>query len=208
MPKSLSAQVNDFAVWENISLEKLLSNKTSINLNQKVRVTENASEFRYACVDFGLTHKFNKHWSASIDYVLVEKMQNVEFWSSRHRLYFDVVYKKKIRFLHFYWHPMIQSQVQDVYSSETGKIPEYVLRNKITLKYDIHRYTPYIAGELNYKAFSPLRQADRARYFVGCFYDLDEFNQLEMYYLLEKHFNINKASTNYVLGVGFSHTFY
>ena len=202
------AQMNDFALWENISFEKLINSKTTIHLNHEGRINENASHFYYAYADAGLTYKINKHFNASLDYVFVEKQLYNEFWSTRHQFYGDIIYKKTIKSFRFYVRSMIQGQVQDIYSSETGKIPGYYFRNKITLKYDLRRYTPYVALESYNKVNLPgIEITDRFRYFAGCFYELDISNELELYYLLERHININNPKTNYILGIGFGHLF-
>lgn len=205
------AQENDFAIWENIYLEKILPHKTTIHLNHEGRIKENASQFNYAYADVGITKKINKYFHFSFDYVFMEKALNTSFWSTRHQLYADVVYKYNRKSFRYYLRSMLQAQTQDIYSSESGSIPSYYLRNKIIVKYCLRRYTPYMATEFYYNLNSNSKlgkQFDRARYFAGCFYELDKANEVEIYYLFENHFNVNHSDNNYILGLGFSHTFY
>jgi hypothetical protein len=106
---------------------------------------------------------------------------------------------------------MYQQQYQDLYSSDLGRYPENYLRNKLTLKYSFqkypfYRFEPYLASELYYhmdnnNIYGP--QFDRLRYFSGVFYSFNKSNKLELYYLIEKNFNINNPPTNYVIGIGY-----
>ena len=205
---SAFAQVNDFALWENIYLEKPVNKNTAIHLNHEGRINENASQFYYTYADVGLTYKINKHFNATLDYVFIEKQLNTKFWSARHQFYGDIGFKKNIKSWRFYLRTMVQSQVQDIFSSETGKIPSYYFRNKMTVKYNLGRYCPYLAGELYNKLSLPIiENPDKFRCFAGCFYELDKSNEIELYYLLEKQINVNNPNTNFVAGIGFAHLF-
>jgi hypothetical protein len=207
------AQVNDAALWENIYLEKNIRPKLLIHLNHEGRITNNITQFHFAYADLGITYKFNKSFHVSLDYVIIEKKlinkNQMEVLSTGHQFYVALTYKKKIKPFVFSFREILQAQYQDVYSSDKGKVPGTYARSKITVKYDLNRFTPYIAGEIYYKLYNPrIYQANRYRCFAGIFYQLNKINELELYYLFEKHFNENNPKTNYVIGVGFSHFFY
>jgi hypothetical protein len=212
------AQQQDAALWENIYLEKPITPRVCIHLNHQGRITENITQFHYAYADFGVTYRFNKNFHATVDYVFVEKYLNKSGYSNRHQFYIALTYKQKINSFVFYYRHMFQEQVQDIYSSDIGRIPVFFSRSKITLKYKLDRFTPYIASELYVKILETPKAGhlsepygahpNRVRYFAGSFYRLNKLNELEFYYLIEKHFNENNPLTNYVIGIGFAHTFY
>ncbi|MGZ4034895.1 MAG: DUF2490 domain-containing protein [Bacteroidia bacterium] len=210
---------NDAALWENIYLEKNLTPRIILHFNHEGRITENITQFHYGYGDLGITYKFGKSFHATIDYVYVGKYLDKSGFSNRHQFYIAGTYKKKItKSLVFSFREMFQEQVQDIYSSEIGRLPVYFSRSKATFKYKLNRFTPYIASELYVKLLEPARtghlsapygpHANRVRYFAGIFYELNRVNEVELYYLIEKHFNEYNPQTNYVIGVGFAHTFY
>jgi hypothetical protein len=214
------AQKNDAAVWENIYLEKQITPRFKIHLNHEGRITENITQFRYGYADFGVSYKFNKNFHTSIDYVFVEKYLDKSGLSYRHQYYISFTYKKKVDPFIIYFRQMFQDQVQDIYSSSLGKLPVYFSRSKVTIKCELNRYTPYIASELYVRLSEPYSNnpesvsqpngihANRVRYFAGFFYELNKMNFVELYYMIEKHFNENDPLTNYVIGIGYAHEFY
>lgn len=213
-------QTKDAAVWENIYLQKHLTPRWVIHFNHEGRITKNVSQFHYGYGDFGLTYKFNKNFHATVDYVFVAKYLEKSGLSNRHQTYVALTYKKKIRPFVFSYRQMLQEQVQDIYSSELGKLPAYFSRSKLTIKWELNRFTPYVASELYVRlseayAKDPEHRtqpygphANRMRYFAGCFYELNKMNLVEAYYLIEQHFNENNPATNYVIGIGYAHEFY
>jgi hypothetical protein len=207
---------NDAGLWENIYLEKKFTSKWNVHLNHEGRMNQNITNFYYAYADVGITYKFTKHIKVMADYVWLEKIpQKSSFWSIRHQGYAAIVFKQKIGSFAISDRTMAQVQYSDVYSSEKGMLPDYRLRNKLTVKYNNNsRYTYYIAAEIYYKVNSYYKvnlpqgeQVDRMRYFAGTFYEINKMNKVELYYLYENNFNINKPTNNFVIGIGFAHYF-
>lgn len=203
---------NDFQTWENIFIEKKITRRFNIHINEEGRITENASLPSYIYTDLGLTYKFRKYLRFTIAYVPIAKRLPTDFISYEHQFYVDFVIKIKYRNFIFYERQMVQSQYNDINRSATWNIPTYYLRNKITIKYtSATHYVPYIAAELyyhdNYNQYDGVGN-DRMRYYAGCFYELNKVDQLELYYLIEPHFNIPASFTNFIVGVGFAHCLY
>ncbi len=212
-PKGNYAQINDAALWENIYLEKNICPKINIHLNHEGRITNNITQFHFVYADLGLTYKVNKSFHVSLDYVLIEKKSvnknSEEIFTTGHQYYVALTYKKKIKPFTFSFRQILQGQFENVYSSDKGKVPSNYSRSKITIKYNLNRFTPYVASEIYYKLYNPrIYQANRYRCFAGTFFQLNKVNEVEVYYLLEKHFNENNPKTNYVIGLGFAHFFY
>ena len=211
-----SQVVYDAGLWENIYLEKKITSKWNVHLNHEGRVDQNMTRFYYAYADVGITYEFTKHVKVMGDYVFLEKLKNNnDYWSTRHQAYVALVLKQKIGSFAISDRTMFQVQYTDVYSSEHGMLPDYKLRNKLTIKYNNNsRYTYYIASEMYYKVNSynkvnlpQGRQIDRMRYFAGVFYELNKMNKIELYYLFENNFNINKPVNKSVIGIGYAHYF-
>jgi hypothetical protein len=215
-----SSRVNDAALWENICLTKDIAPRWNFRFNHEGRINENMTRFYYAYGDFGISYKWNKHIHIAFDYVFIKKRLLSDFWSTRHQIYAALTLKQKIGPFVFYDRVMPQIQYSDIYSSKKGMVPDYYLRNKVTVKYNnFSRYTYYVAAELYYKLYgyyksSELRvsQFNRVRYFAGAFYELNKANAIELYFLYQRHFNINFSDSYnpsyYVLGIGYTHSFY
>jgi hypothetical protein len=206
------SQNNDAQFWENIYLEKNLTQRWAGHLNEEGRLTDNFTSPNYVYVDFGLTYKVNKHIHCTAAYVPIAKKLVTGFTSFRHQMYVDVVFKFKFHHFTIYDRQMFQNQYNDVLHSRDWDIPNYYLRNKITVKYKTKsRLTPYMAEELYYEWDNHKKnsnQIDRLRYYAGLFYRFDGINELEAYYLIEPHYHVNNSSTNWIVGLGFSHVLY
>jgi len=205
------AQVNDAQLWENINLEKNINPRLILRLNHEGRITENITRPSYYYLDWGANYKISKHFRSSIAYVLAQKRLPDDRWSFRHQVYADIVYRKKIKNFILNDRQMFLWQVKDFDVSSTGRFPEYYLRNKITVKYDrFFKIAPYIAGEIYYKVnnYDYVQYGfNRIRYFMGCFFKKTEANEFEAYYLIERHFNVNNPQYNWIIGLGYTHTF-
>lgn len=208
----LFAQNDDAQFWENIYLEKNLTQRWALHVNEEGRLTNNFTSPNYIYADFGLTYKVNKHIHCTAAYVPIAKKLPTGFVSFRHQMYIDAVFKFKFHHFTIYDRQMFQNQYNDILHSSDWNIPSYYIRNKVTVKYKTKsRVTPYMAEELYFEWDNSKKnsnQIDRIRYFAGLFYRLNGINELEAYYLIEPHFHSRQAYTNWIIGLGFSHTLY
>lgn len=205
------AQMNDAQFWENINIEKNINPRFIVRLNQEGRLTENFTSPSFNYFDIGCMYKAGKHVHLTLAYVWEEKHLYTGIWSMRHQAYTALTLRKSVGDFSFNYRVMTLLQVKDVNTSADGRFPDYYLRNKITVKYDrSFRYCPYIASELYYKINSTEVQAyhfDRVRYFAGMFYRPNKINEFELYYLIEQHMNERNAQRNWVVGLGYTHSF-
>ena len=208
---------DDAQFWENINAGKSLTRNLDARFSHEGRFTSNASRLTYFFGDFGLEYHFPKtHFSLVLDYVLirklVEKQQKPQYWSTRHQFYTAVMWKKKLGDFELHDRQMIMSQVKDIHSSTDGKIPDWYLRNKLTVKYNFNFYwSVYAAEELYWHVNTPqpdaLPHVNRMRYFIGGFYRPDKRNEFELYYLVEQHMHEADPPRNFVIGAGYTFSF-
>jgi hypothetical protein len=206
------AQINDAQLWENITVEKNITQKISTRIVQQARFTENVSLPSFNYFDIGINYKINKHIHATLAYVWVEKRQLTDFWSTRHQAYACITFRKKINKFLLSDRQMFLWQVKDYYTSDFGYVPDYYLRNKFTIRYDKYfKVAPYLAEEIYYRTYGPddpyQFHFNRLRCFAGIFYRPNLINEFEAYYLIEHHFNIADPVTNWIIGLGYTHTF-
>lgn len=205
----ISGQRNDAVLWTSIELKKQIVPNLFFHYQQAARIGQNITRFNYSYSDFGASYKFNKYIQTSIDYRFINKRLISQEFSFRHRIYWTLTLKKKIKPLIFVYRQRLQYQLEDINTSENGKQGIYYTRSKIKIKYALYQFTPYIAMEL----FTKINQwqdlkSDKYRLFAGCSYKFNKTNELDVYYLFDRAFNQPNPLTNYVVGIGFSHTFY
>lgn len=202
-------QRNDANLWASITLEKLATPKVLLHFQQAARVDQNITQLNYTYSDIGATYKFNKNIQTSLNYRFINKLNKTQEFSLRHRLYWTITLKKKIKPFTIVYRHRIQYQLEDMYSSENGQTARYYTRSKLTLKYDLNRFTPYIASELITKIVDwDQLESRKFRLFGGCSYQFNKTDELNLYYLIDKQINQKDPLTNYVIGVAYTHTFY
>lgn len=212
--RQLAAQpkVQDAQLWENIGLEKSITPKLVARIVQEARLTENMTSPTFNYFDMGVSYKFSKHIHFTLAYVWAEKKVYNDFWMPRHQAYGSVTLRKKWNNFVFNDRQMFQWEVKDYLRAEDGGIPDYYLRNKITVRYDkSFTWAPYIASELYYHVNRPYENTryhfDRVRCFAGLFYRTDKENELEAYYMIEENMNKKHDMRKFVIGLGYTHSF-
>lgn len=206
---NLTAQVNDAGLWTNLCLEKKLSPSFAVNFNQESRFNENVSELGSFFSDIGITYKIRKELTVGGNYRFTEKKRLDDSYSSRHRYYFDIAYKKKMNLVSLTFRTRFQSQYADYNSKPDGKVPIYYSRNKLSIKYNTgKRYKPYLASELFYQMNNPNgNEIDNVRYVFGVDYELNKMNSIELFYLLQQEYNVKNPGRDYVIGIGYTVSF-
>lgn len=203
------SQRNDAGLWLSLELEKPLTQRLSIQFKQTERFANNITRWDLSYSDLGLGYNLTKRIEISANYRFVNKFNPEYGMSVRHRFYGDITFKKKLKPFIFSFRQRFQNQMEDASSSEEGGIPEYYTRSKLTIKYDLNKFTPYVASEMYFKLV-PGEQPfpNRYRVFFGVGYEINKTNEVCPYYLIDKRFNQNDPLSNYVIGLTYKHTFY
>lgn len=172
---------------------------------QEVRFNENVTEVGTIYTDLGLDYKINKHFQVSLNYRFVEKRRTDDYYSFRQRIYIDLKYDEKIKPFQIQFRSRIQDEYADIGRAADGGIPEFYLRNKLTVKLDKwKKLTPFVSVEL----FSPLENDykglfDNIRSSAGIDYDLSKHHKVELFYMIQQELNVSRPETDFVLGLGY-----
>lgn len=205
---SAIAAEHDFGIWTSLTLKHKFTTKSSVEFGFQERQNRNLITSDSWLAEAGFEYKFSKDFSASVNYRFIAKNE-LEYFSSRHRGYVDLKYKFKWNKISVNLRERIQSQIKDVYSSETGKIPEYISRTKALFKYDLgEKYTPYLAVEMYFQIQIPnesFQKISRFRYETGMDYDFDLIHQLNFFILYQQ--NLESVINDVVFGVGYTFNF-
>jgi hypothetical protein len=209
----ISAQNNeDAGMWNTISIEKKFKNKVSVFVKEEFRLKENFGRLNLFYTDVGIGYHPYNFLKVEIAYRTIEKYLIDDFFSIRHRLMLDITLKKKINNVTLSYRHRLQAEVRNVNSSEKGAVPEWYSRNKLTLKYDLHKkYSPYLSCELRYQISDPRSiESDqtwhRARYALGFDYELNKRSTFGIYYLIQREWNVSIPEDLYILGLEYTFT--
>ena len=211
--KNIFCQYDDAQLWQNIYVERNITQKLLFRVNEEGRITENVTRPSYIYADMGFEYKQSKHFHIQAAYVPIAKRQVNNYISWRHQFYIAFTLKKKIGRFVFYDRQMFQDQYNDINRTSDWNIPSYYLRNKVTIKYNIKKkpFIPYVAEEYYFQYSNTQlngKESDRMRFYLGCFYEKDLLNEFELYYLIEPHYNVTPAFTNWIIGVGYARKLY
>jgi hypothetical protein len=212
---------NDAQLWFNFYLEKKITKKFLVHLNQQDRFENNISQYRLGYADVGITYKFSRQAKLLVDYVFTGKKRNTDYFRTIHQGYVALVLKKDIRRWRFSYRNMLQVQFNQPMTSKDGYIPYCYDRSKFTIRYEASkRFLFYTAEELYSPLINPRStHLDRSRTFIGMFYNITKTNQIEFYFMFQsllvkqEWYNQNKYYPDYMLnhdfvyGIGYSIAF-
>lgn len=201
----LAAQERDAGLWTSVNFEAKLVKKLTINISEEFRFNENISELGTSFTDAGLEYKINKHFQVSANYRFTQKRRVDDYFSFRHRVYAAVKYSQKIKPFELTYRVQLYNEYADIGRASDGGVPEFYLRNKLGLKWDIQKpFTPYASVEL----FSPLNYPwnnafDGIRTTAGAEYELTKHHKLDFFYLIDKGILEGNPETDFVIGFGY-----
>jgi long-subunit fatty acid transport protein len=204
--KHTQAQVNDAGLWLNANAEKELSKKVNVALSGELRYNENISELGAGLFDAGLVYKFNKHLKFSANYRFALKRQLNNEYNSYHRYFFDLTYKYNLKPFSFQFRTRFQSAYSEIGNRDGIFASDFYSRNKITVKYGLKKKID-LCGSL--ELFSPLWNKqnifrDEARYTFGVEYQINKKQRLDVYYMIQREYEVKNPLTEYIIGLSYN----
>ena len=203
----LNAQTfRDAGLWTTMSIEYEFKNNLSIVLDEEFRLKENFTKVNLFYTNFGMTYELNKTIKFGLIYRNIQKFRLDGSISFRNRLMFDFLLKHKFDRWAFSLRTRLQGEVQDYYTSEFGKIPEYYLRNKFEVKYDLNHWTPSFSVEFRYQIYERKTPETNGLYHrirpaIGLDYEINKHNTWGVYYLIQKEWNLSERDELFIVGL-------
>ena len=202
---SVFSQTKDAGLWTSISVDKKITQALSFGISEELRFNENVSELGTFFTDAGLTYRITDDFRFAVNYRFINKRKLDDSYSKRHRYYFDVSYRKKTGKLTPVLRVRIQSQYTDVLSSDQGGVPDWYLRPKFSLRYNLKgAINPYISSELFYTLDK--RVFDNVRYTFGVERNLGDKLKADLFFLHQREFNVKKPEYDYIWGFGLTYS--
>jgi hypothetical protein len=200
----LSAQVNDAALWTNITIEKEVIKNLDLILTEEVRFNENITEAGSFFTDIGAEYRIAKGFKAGIFYRNIHKRQPDDSYSRNNRFYTDVSYRQKVKRFEVSYRVRFQVQYNGYNTSETGHLPEWYFRQKIHFGYNTKsRFDPYLDGEFWYWINPEWSRFDNVRISAGIVTRITKKHSIDTGYLINKEFNVADPYTYYIVYIGY-----
>ena len=199
-------QTKDFQLWSDIKLEVEVFKNISVEIEEEIRLTENISRIEDYFTDVGISYNFWDNFTFSGYYRFVRRNELDERISNIHRYYFDLKYDWKIKRGELSLRTRYQSRYKNINSDDTGYKPENHNRNKLRFSYDIYRspLKPELWFEVYYQLNNPDgNKFDKIRFAPELVYLINNRIRANVYFMIEKEYNVKNPSTNYILGTGF-----
>ena len=205
----ISAQVNDASLWLSLNVEKKITPSWSVLFTEEVRMFENITEVGVIFSDLGIAYRIDKRFKLSANYRFIKKKQLDDSYETRQRYYFDFSYREKLKPFMLTLRSRFQSQYAEVFSSPEGAVPELYFREKLTLKLEIlKRITPYVYTEFFFPIGEPERSpVDNLRLCAGMDYSFNKSHAVDLFYMIQREYNVNNPVTYYIIGLGYYFVF-
>ena len=200
----------DAGSWNTLNIEKGINSKLTVLFTEELRLKENFSRLNLFYTNLGLEYKLIKNFKAALVYRCIDKFQNDNTFSYRHRLMLDLTCKYKFGNVTVSYRNRTQVEERDIYSSDQGRNSEWYSRNKFASKYDPgKRYVPFASVEFRYQIHDPRNiESDktwhRDRYVLGAEYKINNKNTFAVYYLIQREYNVLSPQNLYIIGLEYT----
>jgi len=202
------SQVNDAGLWLSLNIEKKINKKWSLGISQEFRYNENITELGTILTEIGVNYRINKTIRVSGNYRFANKLLIDNTYNQRHRFFADINLRKKVNSFQFSYRARIQNQFKDLRSRSDEAVFMYYLRNKISASYNFNKKWNTFFSIENYTPLNVENYfTDNVRYSIGTEYSINKFNSLELFYLIQKEYNVNNPFTDYILGIAYNYSF-
>ena len=188
-------QTEDFQLWSSVSINYSVNKKLEFKLTESLRLRENVSLISRQFSELRSTYRINKSFRLNAGYrflriISIEKQTNL-----RHRFYFDIINRKKIKRIRVF--SRLRSQYQ------TGiNYNEFYTRGKLGALYNIRKtpFDPEFSSEIFFD--NKKKQIDKLRYTLALSFPFNKKIESNIFYRIQTEKNIVNPNTFYILGLG------
>lgn len=200
----------DAGMWSTVSLDYALNKKWTILAAEEFRMRENYSRVNLFYTNLGLEYAPNKYIKTALVYRFIDKVLDDNSIGFRHRLMWDITFRYKIRKIALSYRHRLQMEYRNIFSTETGFMPEWYDRSKFEIAYQLQKkWSIYGATELRYQIHDVRNEVSentfhRIRYQAGIDYRINKYSKLGVYYLIQRVFNVTNYEHLYITGIEYS----
>lgn len=198
----------DYCLWSDFAIEKKLSKKFSLELEEELRFNQNISRLNYIHSSIGAGYRLNKSIRFALSYRFTAKYLLEDEFSFRHRLALDGSYRYSFSNFSIGYRSRIQSELKNYNSSKKGKNPAWKWRHRITAKYTFNKLEPNIGAEFFYQIKDPRNSnLDRSWYklraYLGVDYNINKLNTIGLFFLIQRGVSDDDPNELNVIGLNY-----
>jgi hypothetical protein len=205
---SAKAQIDDSRLWTSVNIKHKFSRKTTMSFVQELRFDHDVTEVDQLFSDLGVEYEAFKNFKVALNYRFINK-NKFTYYEKAHRMYADVSYKYKGKRFSYTLRERIQDEYAAIFSSENGKIPEWLSRTKLTITYNPDSpYKPFISTEAYYLIDNAKEKGEgfsRMRYSIGTDYEFNRMHSITIAGIYQSEFSPEFNSL--VLALGYTYEF-
>jgi len=188
-------QTEDFQLWSSVSLNYSVNKKLEFKLTESLRLRENVSLISRQFSELRSTYKINKSFRLNAGYRFLRTISIEKQINLRHRFYFDIIKRKKIKRIRVF--SRLRSQYQ------TGiNYNEFYTRGKLGALYNIRKtpFDPEFSSEIFFN--NTKKQIDKLRYTLALSFPFNKKIKSNIFYRIQTEKNMVNPNTFYILGLG------
>lgn len=209
--KTTQKQVRDLEVWSSATLKWQATKKLSFELEEQLRLKEDASELDIYFTELGTSYKINKHFGAGIGGRYITENDNKgkkQGYRNHFRYHIDLSYKHKLKRFGLKYRVRYQSKNELGDMATTGNDGNRTIRLKTSLSYNIKKtkWSPSIAGEIFRKTQEEETEFNKYRLTAMMGYKFKKLGELGFFYRMERELNANAPKTSNIVGAKYIYT--
>ena len=188
-------QTEDFQLWSSLSINYNVNKKLDFKLTESLRLRENVSLISRQFSELRSTYRINKSFRLNAGYRFLRTISFEKQTNLRHRFYFDIINRKKIKRIRVF--SRLRSQYQ------TGiNYNKFYTRGKLGALYNIRKtpFDPEFSSEIYFD--NKKKQIDKLRYTLALSFPFNKKIKSNIFYRIQTEKNIVNPNTFYILGLG------
>lgn len=198
--------VRDFEVWTGASIKYKMNKKTSVSLEQQLRLKDDASTVDMFFTEMGLNRKIGEHFSVALGTRYIRKNDTEgkkQGYENQFRWNGDLAYQHNISRLSLVYRLRYQSRNQ----IGVDDVNNTTWRFKVGTEYNIKKWAfdPKFAAEI-FNGVSSSEGFNKLRLTAGTSYKMKNIGEISLYYRMEKELLGLYPMTTNIAGFNYKYT--
>lgn len=181
------SQVRDFELWTGSEVNYAVTKKLDISLEEEFRFFDNSTRLLEHHTEFKMSYDLFKWVKTSFAYRLSQENNRFDQFENQHRFTLDARFREKFDRFRVGYRLRYQHAYSAYYASETGKVPNRIIRNRLTVEYDIKNFkgVPFVEFEYYFPLHTEF-YVDKYEVSVGFEYGLSKNMDAQISYSYRK----------------------
>lgn len=204
--------VRDFESWNSLGVAYKPSKKWLFELDEQLRLKENASVINAYFTEFETKYSVTNHWSIAGGFRYIRENDNKgknQGYKSLYRYQFDLKYQHDIKRFTLGYRLRYQSKSQLGVSASDLDAPTQNFRLKFDVDYNIKKsnFTPTVAVDFFNSYQNSNLYLSKFRITSGLDYKFKDAGKLGLFYLIDRQLHTDYPKTTHIVSLRYLYTF-